>query len=360
MSHSPAPDQAPDQAPDHVPLDGERWSAVGNFYHAYFTGLILMIANRQGPQAAGQWTRALFRRQHHLRFLASFEKLGLSDLPDAVACAQYHYLSNAIGGVDVEYMYSHDQKAWVRFCHPRWIYAGTAICGVPIEVGQGYIHGWYGHNGVSLNNPRLGFVCTSQDVTAEYGFAGYFQEFDHDLGPDERVRYRPEEIAPAFDPAAAPALDVMQWPADRLQKANRNYAMDFVANGLIELLRCFGTAEATYLGQHTGQLIGRQFYRQLQQDLDVTGDRITDFAMLMSSFIQAAGDGCDWQQQGDTIIIQQHGWRLMRDADTLHPSYFDAWNGLWSGALNVHDRFRRLQVTARADHGDSMFEWQIK
>jgi hypothetical protein len=352
----PSPKTAASAADD----DGVRWSAVAKLYHAYFTGLILMIASRQGSHSVGQWTQALFRRQHHLRFLASFEKLGLTALPDAVACASYHYLSNAIGGVDVEYMYSHDRKAWVRFCHPRWIYGGTAICGVPIEVGQGYIHGWYGHNGVSLNNPRLGFVCTSQDVTAEYGFAGYFQEFDDELRPDQRVRFAPEEIAPAFDPAAAPKLDLSDWPAARLQKANRNYAMDFVSNGLVELLRYFGTADASNLGHHTGQLIGRQFYRELQTDLAIGGDTLADFAQFMSIFITAAGDCCEWQQHGERITIRQYGWRLMRDASPLHPCYFDAWNGLWLGALNVHDRFRRMQVTARADHGDDYFEWQIK
>ena len=53
----------------------------------------------------------LFRRQHVDKFLTSFDKLGLSGLPDAVACAQYHVLSNNVGGVGVEYMYESDQKA---------------------------------------------------------------------------------------------------------------------------------------------------------------------------------------------------------------------------------------------------------
>ena len=48
---------------------------------------------------------AIFRRQQQERFLPGLEKLGLSGLPPAVAAAQYHYLSNWIGGVSVEYMY---------------------------------------------------------------------------------------------------------------------------------------------------------------------------------------------------------------------------------------------------------------
>ena len=75
---------------------------------------------------------------------------------DAVAAAQYHYLSNSVGGAEVEYMYESDTKAWVHFCHPRWMYDGTALCGAPIEVSRGFLEGWYGHNGVSLGNPQIG------------------------------------------------------------------------------------------------------------------------------------------------------------------------------------------------------------
>ena len=52
------------------------------------------------------------------------KKLGLDHLPPAVAAAQYHYLSNWIGGVHVEYMYETDRKAWIRYPPPRWIWRG--------------------------------------------------------------------------------------------------------------------------------------------------------------------------------------------------------------------------------------------
>ena len=117
-----------------------------------------MVATRKGPDLVEEWMFKLFRRQHLDKFLSSFNKLGLEDLPDAVACAQYHTLSNGIGGVPVEYMYESDQKAWVRFRYPRWMYHGATICGVPIGVSRGFLRGWYGYNGVSLNNPRLGYV----------------------------------------------------------------------------------------------------------------------------------------------------------------------------------------------------------
>ena len=79
----------------------------------------------------------LFRRQQLDKFLSSFDKLGLTGLPDTVACVKYHVMSNNIGGVPVEYMYESDKKAWVRFRYPRWMYHGPTICGVPCPSARG-------------------------------------------------------------------------------------------------------------------------------------------------------------------------------------------------------------------------------
>jgi hypothetical protein len=124
--------------------------AQAHLHHAYFLGLQLMVSTRKGPAVMGDWMFRLFRRQHLEKFLSSFDKLGLTGLPDAVACAQYHVLSNSMGGVPVEYMPDDDRKAWVRFRYPRWMYHGPTICGVPVEVSRGFLTGWYAHNGVSL------------------------------------------------------------------------------------------------------------------------------------------------------------------------------------------------------------------
>ena len=78
--------------------------------------------SRRGGGDAAELVFRTFRRQHLEKFLPGLVKLGLEPLPHAVACAQYHYLSNHLGGVRVEYMYESDRKAWVRYVPPRWIY----------------------------------------------------------------------------------------------------------------------------------------------------------------------------------------------------------------------------------------------
>ena len=80
-----------------------------------------------------------------------------------------------------------DRKAWVNFVPPRWIYPGASICGLPSEVSRAFLRGWYAQNGVSLGNPRLGFVCTAQTTDGQHGLSGYFLEHDREIGPEERL-----------------------------------------------------------------------------------------------------------------------------------------------------------------------------
>src|SRR5690606_25929008 len=191
------------------------WKAVATLYHAYFTGIVLYTVSRLGTAKAEELVYEVFSHQRRERFLPGLDKLGLSKLPDAVAAAQYHYLSNHIGGVAVEYMYESDRKAWIRYAAPRWIWSGTALCGIPPEVSRAMLAGWHAQNGVMLKNPRMGFVCTKQTVDGQSGLEGYYYEYDHDLLPHERLRFARDEDAPDFDPAKAPKLPTDEWPEAR-------------------------------------------------------------------------------------------------------------------------------------------------
>ena len=127
-------------------------------------------------------------------------------------------LSNTLGGVSVEYMEESKQKAWVRFRYPRWIFSGPAICGIPIEISRGYLKGWYAHNGVVLKNPKLGFVCVSEDMTGQFGLCGYFKEYDRELSPEERLQFKPDEIVPEFSEDSQPNFNIRDWGKERLTK----------------------------------------------------------------------------------------------------------------------------------------------
>ena len=86
------------------------YQAAEVVYHAYVTGLILALVSRRGAADAAEVVFRTFRRQQLEKFLPGLEKLALRGLPDAVACAQYHYLSNHVGGVKVEFIPESDRK----------------------------------------------------------------------------------------------------------------------------------------------------------------------------------------------------------------------------------------------------------
>ncbi len=177
--------------------DVGAWRAVADWYHALFTGILLSTITRRGTPRATELVEAVFAKQREERFVPGLRKLGLDKLPHAVAAAQYHYLSNHIGGVSVEYMPESDTKAWVRYPAPRWIWAGTAMCAIPTEVSRAMLLGWHAQNGVTLGNKRLGFVCTKMAVDGQPGLEGYYQEHGHDLAPHERLRFA---RSPEYDP----------------------------------------------------------------------------------------------------------------------------------------------------------------
>jgi hypothetical protein len=341
-------------------MGSRAMQAAAGLYHAYFTGLILTLVSRRNAADAAEWVFRVFRHQHHEKFLSSFEKLGLKGLPDAIACAAYHYLSNNIGGVAVEFMRESDRKAWVNFVPPRWIYPGASICGVPSEVSRAFLRAWYAMNGVSLKNPRLGFVCTAQTTDGQHGLAGYFLEHDRELAPEERLQFRPGEIAPPFDPDQAPRLPNAHWPPERLAKARRNYAMEYIRSGLPRLAEMFGPAEAAHLGSVAGRLIGAQLYKETAGLLGIEAGGAEAFGRFMVRLAAGEGDAAEAERDGAAVIVRRPGWRLMRGLEPLPPAIFDAWNGLLEGALAVHDRFLALQVLARRDWSDEAFVWRIR
>ncbi|MEM1161747.1 MAG: hypothetical protein AAGJ28_12495 [Pseudomonadota bacterium] len=328
-------------------------SAQADLHHQYLLGLQLMVSARKGPAVIGDWMFRLFRRQHQAKFLSSLRKLGLGGLPDAVACARYHVLSNSIGGVAVEYMEEGPRKAWVRFRYPRWMYHGPAICGIPVEASRGFLNGWYAQNGVSLGNPRLGFVCVSEDMTSQFGLCGYFMEYDHDLAPEDRLRFASDERPPPYEPAAQPVPPADQWDPARLAKAGRNYAVDFVQNGLVTLSAAIGDDEATALAAEAARLTGLQAWRSMSDAVDSKDGGPGEAALLLERMFIGIGDSVE----RDAAIIKQSGLRILKDVEADHlKAVLTPWIELWRGAVHAHRNFMDLDV----DYRDDQLIWTVR
>jgi hypothetical protein len=342
--------------------DENAWRAIAELYHAYFTGTVLYVASRHGANNAAELVYEVFCRQRRERFLDGLQKLKLAELPHAVAAAQYHYLSNHIGGVAVEYMYESERKAWIRYAPPRWIWSGTALCGIPPEASRAMLAGWHAQNGVMLNNPRLGFVCTKQTVDGQSGLEGYYYEYDHDLLPHERLRFARDEDAPDFDASKAPKLPTDEWPAARLAKAHRNYAIEYVRSVFPTALQLWGPDEAEYRLRTIGKMIGMQCYHELAEGLGggYTPDA-SGFARFLGDFSAAHGDDYSVDARSDGVyVVRLKGWSFIRGIREYHPALARAWNGLIEGAAAAHNRRLQIEFTGLGHHATSELTWTIR
>ena len=335
-----------------------RWRAVADLYHAFFTGLILTVVTRRGTADAAEFVFRVFRRQQQERFLPGLKKLGLDHLPPAVAAAQYHYLSNWIGGVHVEYIYETDAKAWIRYPPPRWIWRGTAICAVPGEVSRAMLRGWHANNGVALGNLNLGFVCTKQSVDGQDGLEGCYCEYDHPLEPDQRLVFARHLEAPLFDPATAPALPVASWPKPRLEKAYRNYAMEYVRTAAPVMVQLLGPDDAGYLLRLTGKLIGMQYFDEIARSFAASRGTARDFVAFLRILFEAQDDVAEFSESHGAFEVRQQTWTLMADVGDDHPACANVLHGLLEGLAAGCGRHIPVHLVP-ASGGTSRLIWSI-
>ncbi len=223
--------------------------AVADLYHAWFTGTVLSVVARRGAAEPPRLPR--FPPPAGTAVLAGVAQLGLDHLPPAVARL-------SASSVGVGFVGEGPRKAWVRYPPPRWIWPGATLCAIPGEVNAAMLRGWHANNGVMLGCLRLGFVCTGQTADGDPGLEGYYFEADHDLAPEDRLRFSRGERMPRFDPAKAPHLPEATWPVERLAKAKCNYALEYVRSLIHAAATEFGSQEGPAVVAFAGRQVGMQ------------------------------------------------------------------------------------------------------
>ena len=103
-----------------------------------------------------------------------------------------------------------------------------------------------------------------------------------------------------------------------------------------------------------------QYYAEIADLLGIRASSPEAFADMVTRLGRGQGDDTSWTNADGAVTIRQSGWRLMRGIGGLHPSAFDAWNGLNEGLLASHNRRLRLQLTERVDGGSEYNEWIVK
>ena len=336
--------------------------AQSEIHHQYFVGLQLMIALEESRKTVFDWSFLLFRSLQGKKFLSSFSKLGLEGLPDAIACARYHVYSNSIGGVSVEYMEESNDKAWVRFRYPRWIYSGAALCGIPRELSRGYLEGWYAHNGVSLGNPNLGFVCVSEDMTGQFGLCGYFKEYDHKLSSNERLQFSPDERVPEFSSSSQLSLSQEVWDESRLIKAKRNYAVNYFENSLLALIEVVGADKARKYGERVGRLIGAQYYQSLAREIGTVEGGPKEAAEFLTIMMSGLGIECSRQGEDYKVTIIRHAIpKFLQNIEHQHSSILlQSWIEIWRGTVISCRTFMETDCEILSDTNELQWTIEVK
>jgi len=193
------------------------------------------------------------------------------------------------------------------------------------------LRGWHGNNGLALGNLNLGFVCTKQSVDGQDGLEGYYCEYDHPLDVDARVVFARHLEAPLFDPATAPALPVASWPKPRLEKAYRNYAMEYVKTAAPVMVQCFGPEDARYLLHLTGKLIGMQYFDEIAQSFGARRGGAAEFAGFLRALFEAQEDAVEISESHGAFEFRQPSWKLMADVGDYHPACASVLQGLFEG-----------------------------
>jgi hypothetical protein len=220
------------------------------------------------------------------------------------------------------------------------------------------LRGWHANNGVSLGNPKLGFVCTKQSVDGQDGLEGYYCEYDHALETDQRLVFARHLEAPMFDPANAPALPVANWPKPRLEKAYRNYAMEYVRTAAPVLVQLFGPEDAGYLLHLTGKLIGMQFFDEVARGFGLGRGAAKDFAAFQRTLLQAQDDDVDSGDDDRVCDIRQATWKLMADVGDYHPACAKVLEELFEGLAAGCGRHIAVRMTP-VSGSPAPFVWSI-
>jgi hypothetical protein len=220
------------------------------------------------------------------------------------------------------------------------------------------LRGWHANNGVALGDLKLGFVCTKQSVDGQDGLEGYYCQYDHPLELDQRLVFARHLEAPLFDPKTAPALPVASWPRPRLEKAYRNYAMEYVRTAAPVMVQLFGPEDARYLLHLTGRLIGMQYFDEVAPALSAGRGGAKEFASFLRSLFEAQEDAADLGESEGSFRITQASWKLMTDVADYHPACASVLTGLFEGLAAGCGRHIAVSLRPAAG-GKPPFVWTI-
>jgi hypothetical protein len=161
-----------------------------------------------------------------------------------------------------------------------------------------------------------------------------------------------------FDPASAPALPVASWPKPRLEKAYRNYAMEYVRTAAPVMVQLFGPDDAGYLLHLTGKLIGMQYFDEIARGFGLGRGTAKEFDEFLRGLFEAQDDVAEIGDGNDVFELRQQTWKLMTDVSDYHPACSRVLEGLFEGLAAGCGRHISVKMRPAAG-GKPPFVWSI-
>ena len=348
----------------HAPISFDDWSlkrrceTIARFWGLHWSAIQLSILREKGEQDLATFKRTILRRHQRSHFLPGVTKLGIDlSLPPAMIAGRYHYFSNAIGGLTMEYVEETPKKVWIRYLPPAWSFPGQSLFAVPASVERAMFAGWHPFNGRSLGTRRLGFVVTKVYQEGEPYDEGYFIEHDRDLDDDECLRFQAVTHSPDFDPAAAPKLDAAAWPEDRLVKAKRNFALGYVEDAVETAVEMYGVHQAAALIAQSARLVAIQFFGEFKASFGVVGNNAADLAAIMQALATLAGESVTVAPAAGGAIGVVRTSRILAHAPA-DPAIYEALGAFVTMGAKVLSP--RVRATRQPFRGSMAEEWVIE
>lgn len=325
------------------------------FFSKMFSALTAVTFREKGEAAANKlWFEVLTNHQGD-RYEEGLRKLGIHEDPPAVAAAKYHYFTNIIGGLDMEYVEESPKKVWIRYRAPMWMYAGVAMIAMPASVRRTVFSSWHPRNGKYMNCPRLGYVGTKFSMEGDPYDEGYFVEYDHDIEESQTMRYEVALHTPEFDPATAPKLDPELWPEARILKARPKFSSGYVQATVDSLYGTYGEFASHQLVASASRLLAVQLTPELAAKADVAGRSVADVVTFHERLLTAA--------RRDVSVTQLDDDTYRLDIGTYRPFDETYPQGLRAAFFEFHSAATRMlnghvEITRTTD--GSSETWHLK
>jgi len=258
------------------------------FWGRTLSGLTAITYREKGePAFLDTWFQTL-RSHQNVHYIDGLKKLGISDdEPPAVKACKYHYLTNQIGGLNMEYIEESPKKCWIRYLAPMWTYSGIALLAMPAHTRRTMSRAWHPRNGEMMGCDRLQYVRTKTIMEGDPYDEGYWIEHDRPLASEETLLFKIEIRTPEFDPDNAPKLDPEVWPAERVYKARPKFGGGYVNRIITVLLSKFGLDSTCYIIGQTMRCLAIQYIHELKDDQRIEGTDVHAVADIFAGILRA-------------------------------------------------------------------------